>query len=213
MPVKAWTRSMPASRRLRAGSPCSRINTSGTRMSEARPNRSPPIRKIGTLATTSLPTTTELPTMAMAAESSSAARRRWAGEPIGSRARGCARGLGGALDLIAELAEGADGAGGHLPASGALVQVHGLRPLECHARLVQEAEQEVVLGARRGVLQPAEDLLVHDGGRALRERALLHDVVDPAQEGVRRGLALGEPVERLHPPHQLGVGGGQHGRL
>src|SRR5262245_9858004 len=54
---------------------------------------------------------------------------------------------GSALDLIAELAECADGAGGYLPAARALAQLHRLRPLESRARLVQEAEEEVVLGA------------------------------------------------------------------
>src|SRR5688572_28850699 len=86
------------------------------------------------------------------------------------------------LDQIGELAEGADRARGDLPAGGALEQLDVLDLLEGRAGLLEEAEQEVVLGAGRGLLEPVQHLLVGDRRGALGERALLHDVVDAAQE-------------------------------
>ena len=53
------------------------------------------------------------------------------------------------------------------------------------------------------------DLLVGDRGGALGEGTLLDDVVDLPEEGVGRGLPLGEAVERLDAAHQLGVRGRQ----
>src|SRR5499426_1617172 len=111
-----------------------------------------------------------------------------------------------ALDLVTELAEAADLSRGHLPAHRALVQHGRLHVREDAARLLQEAEEEIVLGPRGGLLEPVEDLLVGDGGGALGEGTFLHDVVDPTQEGVGRRLPLGEPIERLHPTRQLGMG-------
>src|SRR5215470_11995075 len=99
------------------------------------------------------------------------------------------------LDLIGQLAERADRAGRHLAASGALVELHRLGTLEDRTRPIEEAEEEVVLGARRGVLHPAQDFLVRDRGRPLREGTFLDDVVDLPQEGKGCGLALGQPVE------------------
>src|SRR3970282_2938350 len=96
-----------------------------------------------------------------------------------------------------QLAERAEGAGGDLPAARALAQLDLLGALEGGPRLVEEAEQEVVLGARRGVLHAVEDLLVGDRGGALGERALLHDVVDPSQEGVGGRLPVGQGGGRL----------------
>src|SRR5260370_11402385 len=110
-----------------------------------------------------------------------------------------------ALDQVGELAEGADRSGGHLATGGALVQLHVLHPLESGPGAVEEAEEEVVLGPGRGLLQAVQHLLVGDRRGPLGERALLHDVVDPAQERVGCGLELGEAVERLHATHQLPV--------
>src|SRR5260370_28922353 len=93
-----------------------------------------------------------------------------------------------ALDLVAELAEGADLPGGDLPADRALVEHRGLRALEDPARLLEEAEEEVVLGPGRGLFQPVQDLLVGNGRGALGEGALVDDVVDAAQEGGGRRL-------------------------
>src|SRR5499433_525446 len=118
-----------------------------------------------------------------------------------------------ALDLVRQLAERADRPRGHLAAPHALVQRDRLGALEGRARPIEEAEQEVVLRPGRGVLHAAQDLLVRDRGGALGERAFLDDVVDLPQEGERRRLALGEPVEGLYPPHQLGMGRRQRGRL
>src|SRR6266480_2775170 len=119
----------------------------------------------------------------------------------------------GALDLVGELAERADRAGRDLPAARALVERHSFGALERRACLLEEPEQEVVLGARRGVLHSAQDLLVGDGRRPLGEGTLLHDVVDPPEEGVRRRLALREAVEGLHAPHELSVRGRERRRL
>src|SRR5215510_13009099 len=118
-----------------------------------------------------------------------------------------------ALDLVTELAERADLPRGHLPAHRALVQHGRLHVLEGATRLLQEAEEEVVLGPGGGFLEPVEDLLVGDGGGALGEGTFLHDVVDAAQEGVGGRLALGEPVQRLDPARQLGMRGVEGGRL
>src|SRR5262249_40537945 len=85
-----------------------------------------------------------------------------------------------ALSLIGELAERANGPGGHLAAADALIEGDRLGALERGARPVEEAEEEVVLGARRGVLQAAQDLLVGDRGRAGSEWAFLDDVVNLA---------------------------------
>src|SRR5215831_18820121 len=93
-----------------------------------------------------------------------------------------------ALDLVRQLAERADRAGCHLAAARTLVERHRLGTLERRARPIEEAEQEVVLRSRRGVLHAAQDLLVGDRGGALRERALLDDVVDLSQEGEGRCL-------------------------
>src|SRR5262245_22329376 len=90
------------------------------------------------------------------------------------------------FDLISQLANRADRAGRHLPAPGTLVELHRLGALECGTRPIEEAEEEVVLGARRGVLHPAQDFFVRDRGRPLRERAFLDDVVDLPQEGEGR---------------------------
>src|SRR5258705_13189329 len=103
-----------------------------------------------------------------------------------------------ALDQVGEPAEGADRPGGHLPAGGALEELDVLDLLERGPGLLEEPEQEVVLGAGRGLLEAVQHLLVGDRGGALGERALLHDVVDATQEGEGRGLELGEAVERLH---------------
>src|SRR5437867_7799935 len=108
-----------------------------------------------------------------------------------------------ALDLVRQLAERADRPGRHLAAAKALVEGHGLRALEGGSRPVQEAEEEVVLGARRGVLQTAQDFLVGDRGRPFGERAFLHDVVDLPEEREGGRLALGQPIEWLDAPHQL----------
>src|SRR5213594_2973908 len=94
------------------------------------------------------------------------------------------------LDLVRQLAERADRAGRHLPAARAFVEYHRLGALESRARPIEEAEEEVVLGPRRGVLQAAQDLLVGHRGGALRERTLLDDVVDLPQEGEGCRLAL-----------------------
>src|SRR3989442_7826104 len=134
------------------------------------------------------------------------ARGRRGGDPGAERLRP-------ALDLVRELAEGADRPGGDLAAAHALAELDRLGALERDAGLVQKAEQEIVLRARRDLLHPAQDLLVSDRGGPLRERALLHDVVDPSQERVRRRLPLGEAIERLDAPDQLRVGGRQRGRL
>src|SRR5438552_3518899 len=127
---------------------------------------------------------------------------------------GGGRHVGGrALHLVGELAERAHRPRRDLAAARALVQLHRLGPLERGARLLEKAEEEVVLGPGRRLLHAVEDLLVRDGGGALGERALLDDVVDAAQERVGRRLALGQAVERLHAPDQLGVRGGQRRRL
>src|SRR2546426_1344053 len=107
------------------------------------------------------------------------ARGRRGGDPGAERLRP-------ALDLVRELAEGADRPGGDLAAAHALAELDRLGALERGAGLVQKAEQEIVLRARRDLLHPAQDLLVSDRGRPLRERALLDDVVDPSQERVRQ---------------------------
>src|SRR2546425_27927 len=134
------------------------------------------------------------------------ARGRRGGDPGAERLRP-------ALDLVRELAEGADRPGGDLAAAHALAELDRLGALERGAGLVQKAEQEIVLRARRDLLHPAQDLLVSDRGRPLRERALLDDVVDPSQERVRRRLPLGEAIEGLHAPDELRVRGRQRGRL
>src|SRR3989442_754835 len=134
------------------------------------------------------------------------ARGRRGGDPGAERLRP-------ALDLVRELAEGADRPGGDLAAAPALAELDRLGALERGAGLVQKAEQEIVLRARRDLLHPAQDLLVSDRGRPLRERALLDDVVDPSQERVRRRLPLGEAIEGLHAPDELRVRGRQRGRL
>src|SRR5215467_1272843 len=118
-----------------------------------------------------------------------------------------------ALDLITELAERADLPRGHLPAHRALVQYGRLRVLEGAARLLQESEEEVVLGPWRGFLEPVEDLLVGDGSGALGEGTFLDDVVDAAQEGVGGSLPLGESVQWLDPARELGMRGVEGGRL
>src|SRR2546425_889600 len=127
--------------------------------------------------------------------------------------RGCQRSRLTALDLIVQLAEGADLARGHLAAHRALLKRHGLGAVERPLGLLQKAEEEVVLGPRRLLFQPVEDLLVGDGGGALGERTFVDDVVDAPQKGVGRRLALGQPIERLHAPGQLGMRGGERGRL
>src|SRR5437870_12691513 len=104
--------------------------------------------------------TTELPTSAMAAASSRHARAR-----VDRRLRG-----GRALDLVGELAERAHSAGGDLSTARALLERDRLHALEGHARPVEEAEEEVVLGAGRRFFHPAQDLLVRDRRRARRER-------------------------------------------
>src|SRR5580765_1360675 len=118
-----------------------------------------------------------------------------------------------ALHLVGELAERADRAGRHLSAARAFVEGHRLGALEGGTRPLEKAEEEVVLGARRGVLHTAQGFLVRDRRGPLRERAFLDDVVDLAQEGEGGRLALREPIERLHAPHQLRVRRGQRGRL
>src|SRR2546427_5829126 len=75
-----------------------------------------------------------------------------------------------ALDLVGQLAEGAQRAGRHLAAARALLELHALRALEGRASLVEEAEEEVVLGAGGGVLHAVEDLLVGDRRGADGER-------------------------------------------
>src|SRR5438105_1512543 len=126
----------------------------------------------------------------------------------GRRARRAAP-LRRALDLVGELTKGADRAGRHLAAALALLQRDGIGPLERRPALLEEAEEEVVLGAWRIVLHPAQDLLVGDRRGALRERALIHDVVDPAEEGVRRGLLLRQPIEGFHAADELRMRGRQ----
>ncbi|OGL00094.1 MAG: hypothetical protein A3D33_06180 [Candidatus Rokubacteria bacterium RIFCSPHIGHO2_02_FULL_73_26] len=75
MPVSAWSTRTARSRAPSRGSRRSRATTSPSRMTDARAKRSPPIRNTGTRATSTLPTTTELPTIAIAAASSRQARR------------------------------------------------------------------------------------------------------------------------------------------
>ena len=70
-----------------------------------------------------------------------------------------------------------------------------------------------MLGARRGVLQSAQDLLVGDRGRPRGERALLHDVVDLPEEREGGRLALGQPIQRLDSTHQLRMRRRERGRL
>src|SRR6266849_2980043 len=118
-----------------------------------------------------------------------------------------------ALDLIVELAERADLARGHLAAHRALLKRDGLGAVERPLGLLQKAEEKIVLGPRRRLLEPVENLLVGDGRGPGREGALVHDVVDAPQEGIGRRLALGEPVERLDAPGQLGMRRGERGRL
>src|SRR5437016_1192344 len=139
----------------------------------------------------------------------------WRRSPLtaGRTGGGRAGSLGRALDLVGELTKGADRAGRHLAAALALPERDGIGLLERRPALLEEAEQEVVLGARRIVLHPAEDLLVSDRRGALRERALVHDVVDPAEEGVGRGLLLRQPVEGLHAADELWMRRRQRGRL
>src|SRR2546427_3829678 len=104
---------------------------------------------------------------------------------MAARSRRSVRRLRGgrALDLVGELAERAHGAGGDLSTARALLERDRFHALESHARAVEEAEEEVVLGARRRFFHPAQDLLVGDRRRAHGERTLLDDVVDAAKEG------------------------------
>src|SRR6185312_2014543 len=97
-----------------------------------------------------------------------------------------------AFHLVGELAERADRAGRYLSAARALVEGHRLGALEGGTRPLEKAEEEVVLGARRGVLHAAQDLLVGDRRGPLRERAFLDDVVDLSQEGEGGRLSLRE---------------------
>src|SRR4029450_7879017 len=85
--------------------------------------------------------------------------------------------------------------------------------LERGARPVEEAEEEVVLGARRGVLQAAQDLLVGDRGRAGGGRGFRDNIVDLAKKREGRRFALGEPVERLDATDQLRMRRRERGRL
>src|SRR6184192_1278603 len=119
MPANAWRASTATSRRAGRGSGRSTKRTSVTRIAEATAKRRPDNRKTGSRATATLPTTIELPTMAMAA-------------------------------------------------AHALEEGDVLELLEGGPCLVEKAEQEVVLGARRGILHPVQDFLVGDGGGAGR---------------------------------------------
>ncbi|OLC17256.1 MAG: hypothetical protein AUH29_02420 [Candidatus Rokubacteria bacterium 13_1_40CM_69_27] len=88
IPVKAWSVNTAASRRFMAGRPRSRKSRSGSRIGEASAKRRPATRSTGSVATTIFPTTTELPTMAMAALSSRYARNAGAGtDRLGARSR------------------------------------------------------------------------------------------------------------------------------
>src|SRR5437879_4844618 len=201
IPLAAWSAITPKSRAPIAGTPRAANSASGTRISEALAKRMPLIRKTGRWATRSFPTTTELPTSAMATASSRQARTR------------VVRPSGGALDLIRELAERADGPSGDLAAARAFLERHGFDALEGGARPIEEAEEEVVLGAGGRLLHPAQDLFVGDRRGARRERAFLDDVVDAAKERIGRRLALRQPIERLHATHQLGMRRRQRRRL
>src|SRR5438128_499193 len=201
IPLAAWSAITPKSRAPIAGTPRAANSASGTRISEAIAKRMPLIRKTGRWATRSFPTTTELPTSAMATASSRQARTR------------VVRPSGGALDLIRELAERADGPSGDLAAARAFLERHGFDALEGGARPIEEAEEEVVLGAGGRLLHPAQDLFVGDRRGARRERAFLDDVVDAAKERIGRRLALRQPIERLHATHQLGMRRRQRRRL
>src|SRR5688572_31636240 len=64
------------------------------------------------------------------------------------------------LHLVAQLAEAAHFARRHLPAAHALVESDVLRLLEGGPRLVEEAEEEIMLGARRVGLHAVEHFLV-----------------------------------------------------
>src|SRR5262245_24208613 len=77
------------------------------------------------------------------------------------------------LHLVGKLAECAQGTRGHLTTTDALVEGDVLRPREGGARPFEEAEEEIMLGPRRGYLHAVQDLLVRDGGRPLGEGALL----------------------------------------
>src|SRR5690348_12901439 len=81
-----------------------------------------------------------------------------------------------ALDLVGELAERAHRAAGDLTAARALVERDRLGALEGGAGLVEEPEEEVVLRPGGSVLHPVERLLVRDGRRAARERALVDEI-------------------------------------
>src|SRR4029450_13493863 len=102
-----------------------------------------------------------------------------------------------AFDPLGELAERAERPRRDLAAGRALQELDVLHALERRARLFEKPEQKVLLGARRRFLEPVQKLLVADRCRALGERALLDDVIDPAQERIAGRLALGQPVHAL----------------
>src|SRR5438128_8264005 len=91
---------------------------------------------------------------------------------------------GRALDLVRELAERADGPGGDLAAARALLERHRLHALEGRARPVEEAEEEVVLGAGRRLLHPTQDYLVANRRPAPRERAPLDELAAAAEQRI-----------------------------
>src|SRR5260370_10572190 len=95
---------------------------------------------------------------------------------------GCQRSRLAALDLIVQLAEGADLARGHLAAHRALLERDGLGAVERPLGLLQKAEEEIVLGPRRLLLQPVQDLPVGDGRGALGKRTFVDDRADAAVE-------------------------------
>ena len=72
---------------------------------------------------------------------------------------------------------------------------------------------EALLGAGDRLLEEVERLLVEEAFGPQAVGALLHDVVDAADDRVCRRLALRDPVERLHFLHEVRVGARENGRL
>src|SRR6266511_2557382 len=104
-------------------------------------------------------------------------------------------------DLGPGPAERAEPAGGGLPAPFARRQLRCVLVLEQRRRPIDVSQQELGLGPGARPLELVHRGLVPELGVPADQRALLHHIVDPAQERVRGGLQLGQPDQRFDLLH------------
>src|SRR6516225_5985764 len=131
-------------------------------------------------------------------------RTRRAVDPPPGRSRRlrCAPALALGLGFAYQAAEPAEGSIGRHSAALAGLWRFRRRRRQCGAGSLQELLYEGQLAARAGRLDAIQHVLVQQLRRAGGVRALVHDVVDAAEERVDRRLVLAAAKQRLHLAHE-----------